>query len=35
MPVGLPIVLEVPSHSAVAYLPQQLPVFLNLFQGWA
>ena len=34
MPVGLPVVLEVAHHSAVAYLPQQQPVFLDLLHGW-
>ena len=34
MEVGLPVIFEKPSHSAVADFPQQLPILLNLFQGW-
>ncbi len=34
MPLGLPIVLEVTSHPAVAHLPKQHPVFADLLDGW-
>ena len=34
MPLGLPVVLEVADHAAVAHLPQKQPVFLDLLHGW-